>query len=324
MLRAPALAAVVVAHAVSSVVLCSSAHAGSSFASAVVDFDQGMNPTAGYDLAAAALGEPARFTGEDVFPSVVSPFSPPFLPDEIFSIGVDGFITLAFDAPITNSASNPFGIDFIVFDNAGFIDGDFPNGVVAGAFGNDPFVVEVSDDGRNWFVVTPASDDGLFPTCGDLDSGPFDGTPGTEPTDFTTPVDPAFTSADLFLLTYEELLERYDGSGGGIGFDIETTGLTSVNFVRISNPGDPRTTASVEIDAVARVTPGSNIADFVGDDFQPPADGVVDGFDLAFLLGQWGASPGSPADIVSDTFLPPPDGLVDGFDLAVLLGEWTE
>jgi len=55
----------------------------------------------------------------------------------------------------------------------------------------------------------------------------------------------------------------------------------------------------------------------------PPPDGVVDGADLAFLIGEWGANPGSPADIVtSATLLPPPDGVVDGADLAVLIGAW--
>ncbi len=57
--------------------------------------------------------------------------------------------------------------------------------------------------------------------------------------------------------------------------------------------------------------------------FQPPPDGVVDGADLAFMLGAWGPNPGSPADIVSNvTFQPPPDGVVDGADLAYMLGSW--
>ena len=57
--------------------------------------------------------------------------------------------------------------------------------------------------------------------------------------------------------------------------------------------------------------------------FQPPPDGVVDAADLAFLLGEWGATPGSPADTVtSATFAPPPDGVVDAADLAFLLGDW--
>jgi len=66
------------------------------------------------------------------------------------------------------------------------------------------------------------------------------------------------------------------------------------------------------------------IGDFVTNaTLQPPPDGIVDGADLAFLIGAWGANPGSPADIVTNaTLQPPPDGIVDGADLAVLLGAW--
>ncbi len=66
------------------------------------------------------------------------------------------------------------------------------------------------------------------------------------------------------------------------------------------------------------------LADIVSNTtFQPPPDGVVDGADLAYLLGAWGPNPGSPADIVSNvTFQPPPDGVVDGADLAYMLGSW--
>jgi hypothetical protein len=69
---------------------------------------------------------------------------------------------------------------------------------------------------------------------------------------------------------------------------------------------------------------GSCLGDVVSSaTFQPPPDGVVDAADLAFLLGEWGANPGSPADFVSSaTFAPPPDGIVDAADLAALLGAW--
>lgn len=57
--------------------------------------------------------------------------------------------------------------------------------------------------------------------------------------------------------------------------------------------------------------------------FLPPPDGIVDGADLAVLLGAWGLCPGCcPDTVTSATFLPPPDGVVDGADLAVLLGAW--
>jgi len=56
---------------------------------------------------------------------------------------------------------------------------------------------------------------------------------------------------------------------------------------------------------------------------QPPPDGLVDGADLAFLIGAWGRNASSPADLVtSDTLQAPPDGIVDGADLAVLIGAW--
>jgi len=45
-------------------------------------------------------------------------------------------------------------------------------------------------------------------------------------------------------------------------------------------------------------------------------DGVVNGSDLALLLGQWGACPGCPSDLNGD-------GVVNGADLGLLLGNWT-
>ncbi|MBX3355698.1 MAG: hypothetical protein KF724_08370 [Phycisphaeraceae bacterium] len=46
-------------------------------------------------------------------------------------------------------------------------------------------------------------------------------------------------------------------------------------------------------------------------------DGVVNGADLAILLGSWGAAPpGTIADLNGD-------GVVDGADLALLLGQWS-
>jgi len=65
---------------------------------------------------------------------------------------------------------------------------------------------------------------------------------------------------------------------------------------------------------------GGDVVD--GDTFLPPADGVTNGADLAFLLGAWGNQP-SCADLVdSRTFQSPADGKVDGADLAYLLGAW--
>lgn len=56
--------------------------------------------------------------------------------------------------------------------------------------------------------------------------------------------------------------------------------------------------------------------------FAPPADGVVDAADLAYLLGAWGNQPSCADTVSSGTFAPPPDGKVDAADLAYLLGAW--
>jgi len=45
-------------------------------------------------------------------------------------------------------------------------------------------------------------------------------------------------------------------------------------------------------------------------------DGLVNGADLAMILGSWGACPGCPADVTGD-------GVVNGADIAIVLGNWT-
>jgi hypothetical protein len=55
---------------------------------------------------------------------------------------------------------------------------------------------------------------------------------------------------------------------------------------------------------------------------QPPADGVVNAADLAFLLGAWRSGPSCADFVTSATFAQEPDGTVDGADLAALLGGW--
>lgn len=65
------------------------------------------------------------------------------------------------------------------------------------------------------------------------------------------------------------------------------------------------------------------VGDLVDSDtFLPPADGFIDGADLAILLGAWGNRPSCADFVTSKSFAPPPDGKVDGADLAVLLGAW--
>ena len=66
------------------------------------------------------------------------------------------------------------------------------------------------------------------------------------------------------------------------------------------------TNATID-DPAGVVIVGACVGDINGDD-------VVDGVDLAFILGAW-ASDDSDADLDGD-------GMVDGVDLAIVLGAW--
>jgi hypothetical protein len=225
------------------------ARAADPWADIVVSYDEGTGAPANYKVPAAALGKPTLFTDPSgSFGGVVTPFNSSFGVGETVSIGAGGSLVVQFAEPVTNDPLNPFGIDLIVFGNS-FFAGDFS--------GAEPTVVEVvgeggmiavSADGVNFFDVAGDAD-GAFPTNAYIDvSGPFTSTPGTIESNFTRPVDPAFNGAGK---TLAQLIAGYGGSGGGAGIDIGPTGLSSISFVRITNPVGAAFTP--EIDALADV-----------------------------------------------------------------------
>jgi hypothetical protein len=229
--------------------------AADPWADAVVSYNQGSNPAPGFTTAGAALGEPTRFTAPaSPFGGVVTPLNASFGSGETVSIGEGGSLVLRFDEPVANDPLNPFGIDLLVFGNS-FLVGDFFNqdfsfnsaGRATGVV-SEGGVVEVSSDGLDWRLV-PGAADGLFPTNGYADIiEPFTSTPGAIPADFTRPVDPTF---NLVGKTFSQIIAGYAGSGGGLGVDIGPTGLSSIQYVRITNPTGSGVTP--EIDAMADV-----------------------------------------------------------------------
>jgi hypothetical protein len=234
------------------------------YADSVVSYDVGVGGAAGFDNPAVTLGSPERVTGELAgFPGVVSMFSGPFGTDELFSIGTGGHLTVRFDEPVTDAASHKFGVDLIVFGNA-FFSGSFPDGThtdPAGIF-SEPAMIEVSADGVTFFEVPDVFADALFPTQGYRDAGPFDASPGSVPTGFRIPVNPALALSDFDGLSFADALDLYDGSGGGTPVDLadavdglgQPAGLTEASYVRITPIGG----ATPEIDAfVAVPEPGT-------------------------------------------------------------------
>jgi hypothetical protein len=183
-------------------------------------------------------------------PSVVSPFSPAWGPNEVLSIGAGGMLVLSFDTPVHDDDENPFGIDLLLFGNTGLTDGAYPAGICSGVFGADGGTVEVSADGMTWHLVDSEAD-GPWPTIGWLDAGPYDTVLGTVPADALRPVDPATSFNSVIGQGHEAIVELYSGSAGGIGIDLAGVGLPSISFVRISVPDDAFLTP--ELDAIVDV-----------------------------------------------------------------------
>lgn len=246
---------------IAAIATISTTASASPWAAEVVDYQPGVGSDPGYDNPATALGEPSRFTPDPLYgyDSVVSVFSPPFQADQVVSIGDGGGLTVRFDELITNDAAHLYGVDFIVFGNAGF-QLDFANYTAtnpAALLGRGNGRIEVSDDGVTFYEIPGVRADQLFPSVGYLDSGMFDPTPGQVPSDFRKPVNPALGLSAFDGLTYEQILALYDGSGGGLGVDIATAvdglgqpaGLTEVRYVRVSHSGAD----STDIDGFAIV-----------------------------------------------------------------------
>ena len=216
------------------------------YADSVVGYSPGSGVTGSFLNPSAALGGPSR---TNPFGESVDPFNPPYGTNQIVSIGTNGFLTLQFDRPILNDPANPFGLDFIVFGNAGFTitNGDFTGGGITDgslfSHNTGSTRVSVSLDNVTYYTLDPLlalTVDGLFPTD----------TTGN----FQRAVDPALRTADFSGRSLSGIRALYNGSGGGTGFDLawaqDTSGhsvvLPSASFVRIEV-----LSGKSEIDAIA-------------------------------------------------------------------------
>jgi hypothetical protein len=153
------------------------------------------------------------------------------------SVGAGGSLTVQFDSPIANDPSNPYGLDFNIFGNSGFviINGDYTGGGITdgslyGSNEGGVTRVSISDDGVNYYQLDTAlapTVDQLFPTDG---AG-----------EFHLSVDPSLGNASFNGLGIDGIRALYGGSGGGAGYDIswardsqgQPVELDSIRFVRV-------------------------------------------------------------------------------------------
>jgi hypothetical protein len=226
------------------------------FANSVVSYNPGtgfakeFGTGLGFTNTAAVLGEPSRVI-LGAFGGPVDPFNPPYLRDQVLSIGAGGSLTVRFDSPILNHLANPFGIDFIIFGNSGFTitNGNFSSGGITDGtlFGANSGAtrVSVSADNVTYFPLSASlapGVDGYFPTDG---AG-----------DFSKPLNPSLRGPDFSGKDLAGIRSLYAGSGGGAGFDIgwaqdatgQSANLSSISFLRV----DVLSGAS-EIDAIVAV-----------------------------------------------------------------------
>lgn len=231
-------------------------HMSAQFADSVVSYNSGTGFQPGFDTPGAALGEPSRVTPGQ-FGGPVDPFNPPYLSSQLVSLGAGGSLTVQFNSPILNSPGHLFGRDFSIFGNAGFIitnefDLDTFQWIGTPAtdgslFGADATStrVSVSADGINFFTLNPAlapAVDGFFPVDGIGD--------------FALPTNPLLTGTSFAGLDLAGIRSLYNGSGGGVGFDIswaqdgngDNVLLPSISFVRVEVLG-----GNAEIDGFAVV-----------------------------------------------------------------------
>lgn len=225
------------------------AHAA-NHAAAILDYQPGNSPAAGYTNTAALLGEPSRLT-PDPFGGPVDPFSPPWQDGQLLSVGAGGLVTLQFATPVPNDPLNPFGLDFLIFGSAGFMitNGDFTGGGITDGslFSHNTGVtrVSVSADGLTYHVLNPAA----APTVDSF--WPPDGQG-----DFSKPVNPALTASDFNGQGLAGIRALYGGSGGGAGYDLawaqdaggNPVSLPQAQFVKIEV-----VSGRAEIDAVSAV-----------------------------------------------------------------------
>ena len=289
-----------------------SAAAESPYGVEVVDYATGeTNPY--FNKPANVLGPPVQFVplysgnmggvSSSAYGGVVHPVVPAFGTSKMHLTlkspdGEEpGYVIIAFDHDVVDDPDNPFGVDFLVFGNAGCtkstttgmtaLDDPATCRLTASGFPEESVVEVAQNPNGPWYGSDRwRTSDGFAPTLGHVydpanaDTNLYSGNLWWgAPTDPTYPVDPRVSFSDCEGLTLAQLCQRYNGSAGGAGYDLSDTNLPAdaahggrkwFRYVRIScayseepnDEGDYGFTEP-EVDAVADVAPVSGYRQWV-------------------------------------------------------------
>lgn len=228
----------------------------------------GLPATGLYNDPAAILGRPSTKFNNSFTPTpdfrrvkLIEPaFNSGLLGERLITtLNAGQSITVRMGRTVYDDPNNPFGIDLNVFGNAFFsvTSGGFVSDAtnlntttVGGGVFSENVLVSVSPDNVNWYSYTGRTGDGLFPTNSYLWDRPAATWSNTD-ADPTLPINPALYSANFAGMTAADVLDLYDGSAGGTGFDLAQSGFSFINYVRVEGLTG---FSGGEIDAIAAVS----------------------------------------------------------------------
>jgi hypothetical protein len=156
-------------------------------------------------------------------------------------------IVVGFDHSIQDDAANPYGLDFIVFGAYAFIGSDWvtedtdmatytiTDGSLT-SFDDFAVTVSVSPDLTNWYTYTTTVNNGNFMPTHAYEWDSVNGQWGDE-LEWTKPLDPTLAQTDFANKTVAEAIDMYNGSAGGMAFDLSVTGFSSINYIKVTGPG---------------------------------------------------------------------------------------
>jgi hypothetical protein len=203
------------------------------YADSVLSYNAGAGTQAAWRNPATSLGAPTTFIGYQNS----DPFNPPYASSDVVSVGVGGSLTVHLATPAKNDPTHPYGLDFLIYGDAGFIitnsdysGGGITDGTLFGANDSGVTRVSVSVDNLTYFTLDPSNApivDTYFPNDS---SG-----------DWHLPVNPALGESDFAGLDLNGIRALYHGAGGGTGYDLawaqdslgNSVSLSEINYIRV-------------------------------------------------------------------------------------------